>query len=458
MISRFSVFIGSKGKSSAHFNYITASEKYDKKTGVVLTKSGSMPNWAEKEPKKFWQASDEYERANGQAYKEHVLSLPRELSLEQQKIVVDRWVSKELSDKHPFSYAIHHAKARDGGIQPHAHLMFSERKLDGIERDEKQFFKRANKKNPEQGGALKENTGLSPKQMKQNLLAQRQRWGEHLQEHLREFGFEQLADKVDMRNWRERGLSEPPVNKTMSQIQLEKKLDALLEQHPYYIEPKPAPAPKPAPIKKALAPIEPTPVSVSVPAASADLVDMIDFEQHPYYMPAPTPAPIEPTLTPAPAASAKTVKLPVTATIKDDVLQAVIGDYRNTEHFALDASLRAGFIEIDLDTMQLVKETITKDYSVSKSKRREFIQNLQDHATAFLNINDEYIQAIQNAFGDYKLPSEFRDEIDNAFEYINKSKHIDLDAYYTVNEISDDVSISKEQKIQSTNNYEYQPW
>ncbi|WP_164171963.1 MobA/MobL family protein, partial [Streptococcus pneumoniae] len=42
---------------------------------------------------------------------------------------------------------------------------------------------------------------------------------------------------------------------------------------------------------------------------------------------------------------AKTVKLPVTATTKDNVLQAVIGDYRNTEHFALDASLRAGFIE-----------------------------------------------------------------------------------------------------------------
>lgn len=155
---------------------------------------------------------------------------------------------------------------------------------------------------------------------------------------------------------------------------------------------------------------------------------------------------------------AKTVKLPVTATIKDNVLQAVIGDYRNTEHFVLDASLRAGFIEINLDTMQLVKETITKDYLVPKSKRCEFIQNLQDHATAFLNINDEYIQAMQNVFGDYKLPSEFRDEIDNAFEYINKSKHIDLDAYYTVNEISDDVSISKEQKIQSTNNYEYQPW
>ncbi|WP_162816856.1 hypothetical protein, partial [Moraxella canis] len=154
---------------------------------------------------------------------------------------------------------------------------------------------------------------------------------------------------------------------------------------------------------------------------------------------------------------AKTVKLPVTATIKDNVLQAVIGDYRNTEHFALDASLRAGFIEIDLDTMQLVKETITKDYSVSKSKRGEFIQNLQNHATAFLNINDEYIQAMQSVFGDYKLPADFRDEIDNAFEYINKSKHIDLDAYYTVNEISDDVSISKAQTIQSTNNYEYHP-
>ena len=43
----------------------------------------------------------------------------------------------------------------DGKEQPHAHIMFSNRELDGVERPKELFFKRANPEQPELGGAKK---------------------------------------------------------------------------------------------------------------------------------------------------------------------------------------------------------------------------------------------------------------------------------------------------------------
>ena len=57
--------------------------------------------------------------------------------------------------KYAYAFAIHNPRAMDGKEQPHCHLMFSERLLDGIERDPDQFFKRFNSKDPSKGGAKK---------------------------------------------------------------------------------------------------------------------------------------------------------------------------------------------------------------------------------------------------------------------------------------------------------------
>jgi hypothetical protein len=43
--------------------------------------------------------------------------------------------------------------AMEQGEQPHAQFKYSGRRMDGIERDPEQFFKRYNAKNPERGGA-----------------------------------------------------------------------------------------------------------------------------------------------------------------------------------------------------------------------------------------------------------------------------------------------------------------
>ena len=53
----------------------------------------------------------------------------------------------------PYTLAIHRGGA--AGENPHAHLMFSERGHDGIERSGEQWFKRYNAKAPEKGGARK---------------------------------------------------------------------------------------------------------------------------------------------------------------------------------------------------------------------------------------------------------------------------------------------------------------
>jgi len=150
-IYHLSLKVGAKGKAAPHFNYISASEKYAAKRGVVHVEHGNMPMWAMADPALFWQASDAFERANGTAYRELEVSLPRELPLEQQIELARQLASEACGDNHAFSLAIHHAKARDGDMNPHIHLEFSERIDDGIERDPKHYFKRANKKQPEKG-------------------------------------------------------------------------------------------------------------------------------------------------------------------------------------------------------------------------------------------------------------------------------------------------------------------
>ena len=68
---------------------------------------------------------------------------------------VQDWISQEIGEKYAYAFAIHNPRAMDGKEQPHCHLMFSERLLDGIERDPDQFFKRFNSKDPSKGGAKK---------------------------------------------------------------------------------------------------------------------------------------------------------------------------------------------------------------------------------------------------------------------------------------------------------------
>ena len=96
---------------------------------------------------------------NGSTYREYEIALPREMNAEQRLELVEDFIQSEIGSKYPYQFAIHNPKAMDGNDQPHVHLMFNERLQDGIERDPEQYFKRYNSKNPERGGAKKDNTG-----------------------------------------------------------------------------------------------------------------------------------------------------------------------------------------------------------------------------------------------------------------------------------------------------------
>lgn len=218
-VARLSVGIGKKGKAAPHALYIAREEKYAK-TDDDLEKlefkgHGNMPEWAQAKPSIFWKMSDEHERKNGTTYREHVISLPRELTPLQRHRLVTDWIEQEINDKHAYQYAIHNPPAIDGGEQPHVHLMFSERLRDGIEREPDLYFKRYNSKSPERGGAKKANTPKLSADRKAELVAQRDRWEQLCNKHLALSGTDA---RISMKSLKEQGIEREPFNLTMKQI------------------------------------------------------------------------------------------------------------------------------------------------------------------------------------------------------------------------------------------------
>ena len=226
-IGRLSVGIGKKGKASPHAKYIAREGKYAKlmkdkedlnykgKEELEYRGYGNMPKWAEHNPNYFWQMADEHERKNGSTYREHVITLPRELYVNERHELIEDWIAQEIGGKHAYQYAIHNPPALDGDEQPHAHIMFSERTIDGIERDPDQYFKRYNSKNPEKGGAKKANTPKMSAERKEELKAMRDRWEKICNAHL-ERGFH--SERISMKSLKEQGIQREPLNLTMAQL------------------------------------------------------------------------------------------------------------------------------------------------------------------------------------------------------------------------------------------------
>jgi hypothetical protein len=201
-----SVKVGSKGKAGPHASYISREGKYENTRSnekLEHVESGNMPKWAEKDPAQFWQAADQYERANGATYREIEVALPREMTPDQRVELVRDMVGQELGGKHAYTWAIHNpAASLEGGEQPHAHIMYSERTIDAIDRDPEQYFKRYNAKNPDKGGCRKDSAGTE-----ERLQATRQRWAQVQNLHLEQHGYEA---RVDHRSLKDQGIERTP--------------------------------------------------------------------------------------------------------------------------------------------------------------------------------------------------------------------------------------------------------
>ena len=205
---------------------------------LEATGSGNMPAWAAANPSHFWLAADLGEIATGvsvrrlvddngrplrgddgkvikvqqknrgQAYKEIEVALPRELNAAQRLALVRDWIAQEVGDRYAYTFAVHAPKAKiEGGDQPHLHLMYSERLLDGIARDPDQYFRRYRPKNPDKGGCQKASSGKTAEQNKDELKLRRERWAVLQNRHLEAAGFH---EQVDHRSNAARGIVEVP--------------------------------------------------------------------------------------------------------------------------------------------------------------------------------------------------------------------------------------------------------
>ena len=110
----------------------------------------NLPSWA-KDAADFFQAAEQYERANGVVLRELRFDLPKDLSRAAQLALTRDFVSLHLGDNHALLWAMHEPRSLSGtGTHPHVHLIWSDREVDGVDRTPQQFFRR-----PDVGGARK---------------------------------------------------------------------------------------------------------------------------------------------------------------------------------------------------------------------------------------------------------------------------------------------------------------
>lgn len=187
-----------------HAQYIARIGFHGKREDLVASGHGNLPAWAGDEPEVLWKAAEQYERKNGAVYREVTISLPNELSMEQNVALAADLMAK-LAPGKPHQYAIHAPKSSIAGeANPHLHLMTSDRVDDGIERLADRFFKRPNAKDPTQGGRRKSSGGLNRMEMRDALIGMRKLAAETINQHLAKHGYEV---RVDHRTLKARGES-----------------------------------------------------------------------------------------------------------------------------------------------------------------------------------------------------------------------------------------------------------
>lgn len=210
-----SVKIGKAGKGAAHAAYIARVGNYarllnsPKAEVLECCEHGNMPAWAQDDPLQFWIEADQRERKNGAIYREFELALPNELTPDQARDLVREFVAQEIGEKHAYTFAIHNGTAALDGVQKNrnAHIMFSERILDGIDRGPDLFFRRANKKKPELGGCVKGNTAATVADRKAALIDLRSRFADITNAHLERHGH---SDRVTHLSLKDQGIERPP--------------------------------------------------------------------------------------------------------------------------------------------------------------------------------------------------------------------------------------------------------
>jgi hypothetical protein len=201
---------GSRGGGAcagAAHAYITRTEEYDdpERDTAIHTESDHMPSWAQGDPRDYWDAADLFERANGRLYLGADFALPRDLEPEDQIALAHAFAQELTADERLlYTLAVHAGHDPDGREHnPHAHLMVSERRNDGVDRSREQWFRRANSAHPERGGAPKSRTFHGREWMEHA----RERWAELTNATLERCG---RRERVDHRSYERQGIDREP--------------------------------------------------------------------------------------------------------------------------------------------------------------------------------------------------------------------------------------------------------
>ncbi|MFS2162583.1 MobA/MobL family protein [Variovorax sp. Varisp62] len=205
-IFRLEVKSHGKGKAERHSRYINRIGAKAAKD-LVARGHGNLPSFANDEPSAFWVAADSFERVNGAAAREYIVSLPKELS-DEQNTSLTREIAQLLAPNLPYEFALHRPRgAISGEDHPHAHISTSDRALDGIERPPEQYFSRAHPTRPEAGGARKISGGKPPGQLSAELQRKKMMVAGLINAALTRNG---LHEQVDHRSNEERGIKKVP--------------------------------------------------------------------------------------------------------------------------------------------------------------------------------------------------------------------------------------------------------
>ena len=197
----YEMAIGNAGHSLAKFEYITRTGKYqysasgEIKEDLVYKESSNMPSWASgktdggynMKSATFWNEADLSKEKV--PFKQITMALPNELSYEENIAIMQQYMKTHF-EGYPYTMAIHDKEATltDGERNIHAHIMFSERKIDLTreEPDRISYFKRSSvKKDGTKTGGYLKSREFKPKE---KLIELRKNWESIINEEYRKRG------------------------------------------------------------------------------------------------------------------------------------------------------------------------------------------------------------------------------------------------------------------------------
>lgn len=213
---------GKTRTGESHADYILREGRYagGKRAEELVCKDANIPHWA-MNASAFFACADLYERSNARAYNEFEVALPNELSHEDNKKLIEEFISENIGNNKVWAYAIHSKPAAfdESEEQIHAHIMFCERIVtDGMDKAKSpnKFFKRYNTKDPKKGGYQKDTRFTGNKhEISASISSIRKVWEDKINQAYKDHGIDKKvsckslsAQKAEARELGDKALEE----------------------------------------------------------------------------------------------------------------------------------------------------------------------------------------------------------------------------------------------------------